>query len=207
MNILKNETGYQNNLRLKLADIAKIDLRGVSTGDDGTFGVNFVIEFARARSKQVKSYLDNQLTTMKRNGAEASAINDSLATLAKYSAGFPDGNEVAWKDIKNSLQRAIDSLPPGSQTKALLQHVKDDPMRALNADGHGAGGSDAKTSKEDMASVQKELENALKDLDTQSQEAQLMINNKMSEFGQIFELAAKLLQAMNDSTKSILGRG
>lgn len=200
---MKAEIGFQSPHLASLVAAGQLSA-APTQADLDHFGVDFVIEFARARSKQVGTFLQSKLDQMNRCGAESAAVNDALTTLAKYSGGFPDGDPAALADIKGALSRSIDSLPPDSQVRKKLVAIRDDPKSALNTD--LAGGTDNKVSKEEIASIQKDLENSLKETDTQSQEAQLLINNKLSEMGQIYELAAKMVQSMNDTIKGILGR-
>lgn len=162
----------------------------------GDFNTNLVIEFAKVRLHHVNSWLNRQLTNMKNGAADTDALNRVLTALASYPEGVPADK---WQDIKNALDQAIGSLPPDSATLRKLISLRDDPGSAINF-----GGKDIL--KPEIEALTRDLQSTLKSVDQRSQEDQLYINQKMGEMGEILQLAASLIQNMNETVKAILGR-
>lgn len=165
---------------------------------------NYVLEFARARSGQINSWLDRQLGAMRASARDTEALNQALATLAQYSDGFEGGDPAKYAKCVAALNDAIAKLPEGSEAREKMIALRDKNDSPLNS--NGKGGRDDRVSGADMGSVIKEVENVLKAADRSSQEGQLMINQKMGERNEIMQLAAMLIQQFHETSKAVLQR-
>jgi len=158
---------------------------------------NFVIAFARLRLAHVDSFLTKQLRTMEEAGRVSAAVNQILTEVARFSGGDSTMKAGGHAAISAAWDKALASLPAGSPAHTRLQE--------LRAAGQLDAG-DSALSQDDVASIKLDLENVAKEYDRASQENQLTINQRMGERNEILQLSATLLQSMNDTVKSILGR-
>lgn len=161
---------------------------------------DFVIEFARLRINQINSSLTRQLEQMRQGAKQSTAINEALADLAIYAEGFPNGDDAKYAGVKGAIDKAAKSLPESSPMRAKLESLRDDGNSPLN------WGNDNKVSKEEMTKITKELENALKDNDRSMQELQLYVQKDMGLLNEVSQLAAMLLQKMQDCIDGIQKR-
>ncbi len=171
-------------------------------GEDGpatSLSSNLAIEFARARLKHVDSFLNRQLQTIRDCARDSDAINKILTACAQYASGSMD-NGNGKKAIEAACRSAAADLPDGPLKDKINSYLSD-AGSVLKL------GGDELLSAEEVGSIKTDFEGTLKSVDRRSQEDQLVMNAKMGERNEILQMAASLVQQLNETTKSILGRG
>jgi hypothetical protein len=167
-------------------------------GPDTNLSSNLAIEFARARLKHVDSFLNRQLQTIRDCARDSDAINKILTACAQYASGSMDNNNGK-KAIEAACKSAVADLPDGPLKDKINSYLSD-PNSTLNV------GDECMTADE-IGSIKTDFEGTLKSVDKRSQEDQLVMNAKMGERNEILQMAASLVQQLNEITKAILGRG
>lgn len=168
-------------------------------GPDTNLSSNLAIEFARARLKHVDSFLNRQLETIRDGARDSDAINKILTACAQYADGSMN-NGNGKKAIEDACRAAAAALPDGPLKDKINAYV-DDAGSILKA------GNDVTLNAGEVGSIKTDFEGTLKSIDKRSQEDQLVMNAKMGERNEILQMAASLVQQLNEITKSILGRG
>lgn len=176
-------------------------LRDRTVRETPSLECNFVLEFARARIKQIDASLKRQLDVIKASGLLTGALNDVLVKVSQFSGGI--GNAAGKAALTEAITQAIadlEHLPEGAQLQAKLREMRDSPSGIINV-----GGDDI-ISEAEMSGLKTQLEGELKKVDSAQQEEQLTINMRMGQRNEILQLAASLIQALNETVKGILGR-
>lgn len=147
---------------------------------------------------QIDSSLTRQLQRLKDCQRDTGALNDVLTLVSQYSTGFDDADKKA--ELKKAFVDAANKLPENSPLREQLLEM-----------GEGAGslvdlGHDNLVSESEMSSLKTKLDTALKKVDAASQEEQLTINLRLGQRNEVMQLAATLIQSMNETVKGIIGR-
>lgn len=189
------------------------DATMISSLDGGsestTFDPNFVIAFARLRLAELDSWLSHTQNVMTRASAQTTALNEANEALAEFSQGFTRSanGDADRAKIRDALHAAAGKLPDGDPVKAKLMWIADDNNSLLNANAAtNPAGQDSEVSQQDMAQVIQQVQNAGKAIDTQSQTQSLQVNQKLSERSEVLQLAASMIQQMDESAKNILSK-
>lgn len=174
---------------LRSADVAS---------EAAAFTANFVIEFARVRMAQIDSSLTRQLGSMKAAQTQLAALNEILPVIAEYAGGIDDAAKK--ERLKGAFITAASKLPEGSALR--------DQLMAM---GNSAGsiievGGDNSVSDIEMNALKGKVDAFVKKIDAGQQEDQLTINMKMNARNEILQLAASLIQSMNETVKAVIGR-
>lgn len=163
---------------------------------------DFMIEFARIRLKQVDGTLTRLLEKMKAAQAETSALNDAISFLTSRANGWNDHEAQALAE--KTILAAAEKLPAGSATRATLTGLATDSNSKLKT--NGAGGADTSVMAKEIEAIITDLQNLMKTVDRNTSEDQLMVNKEMGARNEVLQLAAQLIQSLNDTIKAIQQR-
>ncbi len=147
---------------------------------------------------QVKEYFGQQ----KKSNDDRAAINDALAVLNNYSAGFmQDGNHSAeCAKLHDALLQAIEKVggntDAGRRLTAVLARVDDTGRDGVRVDGGKISSDEMKAFIDDVKGIQT-------DLGASSELGMIQLQSLMSQRQVAIQLCTNLVQSLGDQQNKI----